>query len=106
LPAARPPRLTAKAATLIIRDRARVTANVILTDHAQEQMVDRGVTAPEVYGILREGAVFDAPVLTEVGEWKAEIEMRMPGGRDVAVVTVMSHANRLVVVTVMWKDLG
>jgi hypothetical protein len=55
--------------------------------------------------ILREGRVLETPVLTEGGEWKSEIEVRMPGGRDVAVVTVLWHGDRLVVVTVMWRDL-
>jgi hypothetical protein len=68
-------------------------------------MVARDIVASEVFQILREGTVFEPPVLTEEGEWKCEIEMRIPGGRDVAVVTVIRHANRLVVVTVMWRDL-
>jgi hypothetical protein len=68
-------------------------------------MVARDIVASEVFQILREGTVFKPPVLTEEGEWKCEIEMRIPGGRDVAVVTVIRHANRLVVVTVMWRDL-
>jgi hypothetical protein len=68
-------------------------------------MVARDLIASEVFHILREGNVFEPPVLTKEGGWKCEIEMRMPGGRDIAVVTVIRHADTLVVVTVMWRDL-
>ena len=68
-------------------------------------MIPRDIVAAEVFQILREGTVFVHPVLTEEGEWKCEIEMRVPGGgRDVAVVTVLRHADSPVVVTVMWRD--
>jgi hypothetical protein len=33
------------------------------------------------------------------------MEMRMPGGRDAVVVTVIRLGDRLVVVTVMWRDV-
>jgi len=80
LPARRRPNLSPAAATSRIRDRARDSANVVLTFHAQEQMIPRDIVAAEVFQILREGTVFVHPVLTEEGEWKCEIEMRVPGG--------------------------
>jgi hypothetical protein len=96
--------LTAKAATRAIRDRAADSANVVLTDHAQERMIERDITAPEVFRILRDGTVHERPVLTEAGDWKAAVEMWIPGGGDVAVVAVIRKGSRLVVVTVMWRD--
>jgi hypothetical protein len=69
-------------------------------------MAARDMVVSEVFHILREGTVFEPPVLTEEAEWKCEIEMALPGGRDAAVVTVLRHANRLIVVTVMWRDLN
>jgi hypothetical protein len=98
-------RLSPKAATQEIRQRAATSANVLLTQHAQEQMADRDIIAAEVFRILREGQVFETPVL-EAGEWKAIMELRMPGGRDAATVTVLAWNGRLLVVTVMWKDLS
>jgi hypothetical protein len=97
-------RLTASAATQAIRARAEDSANVILTDHAQERMAERGIIALEVYRILRTGIVDVAPTRLTDGDWKAEIEQRMPGGRDAVVVTVVKRDERLVVVTVMWRD--
>ena len=97
--------LTARAATRAIRERAAVTENVILTEHAMDRMVERDISAPEVFTILRRGTVHAAPALTEEGEWKAEIEMRLPGSGNAAVVTVFRDGDRLVVVTVMWRDM-
>lgn len=100
-----PLRLTASAATKAIRERATDTANVILTDHAQERMQERGILAPEVFDILRRGMVHRPPERLAGGDWKAEMEMRMPGGRDAVVVTVVRVGDRLVVKTVMWRDM-
>jgi len=82
-----------------------MTFNVILTEHAQDRMAERDISAPEVFTILRSGTVHEPPIRTEEGEWKAEIALRMPGGRDVAVVTVLRDGDRLVVATVMWRDI-
>lgn len=98
-------RLSAEMATQEIRRRAAISANVLLTLHAQEQMVARDIITNEVFRILREGQVLEPPVL-ESEEWKAIMELRMPGGRDAATVTVLTAVERLVVVTVMWRDLA
>ena len=68
-------------------------------------MEARDLTAPEVYRILREGTVHAPPLRTAEDEWKAEMELFLPGGGDAVVVTVMRHADLLVVVTVMWRDV-
>ena len=96
-------RLTPQTATQRIRERATNSANVLLTLHAQEQMAARDIIAPEVFRILREGTVRDSPI-SEGDEWRAIMELRMPGGRDAATVTVLAEGDRLRVVTVMWKD--
>jgi len=96
-------RLTAPMATREIQKRAADSAQVVLTQHAQEQMVARDIIAPELFRILREGIVRAEPV--KVGDgWKAEIELRLPGGADAAAVTVVPEGDGLRVVTVMWRD--
>ena len=90
-------------ATRTIRQRAANSASVALTLHAEEQMMARDIIMPELLRILREGAVYLAPV--KIGDgWKAEIELRMPGGADAAAVTVVPDGDGLRVVTVMWRD--
>lgn len=39
------------------------------------------------------------------GHAPEQMEQRMPGGRDAVVVTVIRREDRLLVVTVMWRDL-
>lgn len=95
--------VSAATATRLIRARARISGNVLLTLHAQEQMQARDLIAPEVFRILREGTVHDTPV-REGDEWKAVIELTMPGGRRAATVTVLAANDRLRVVTVMWRS--
>jgi hypothetical protein len=98
-------RLTARAATKAIRQRASTTFNVVFTTHAQTRMRERDISAPEVFRILREGIVYELPIRTDEGDWKAEIELRLPGGGVAAAVTVLHEGDRLIVVTVMWRDL-
>lgn len=96
-------RLTPQMATRRIRERAANSAHVLLTLHAQEQMQARDIIAPELFRILREGTVRDPPV-REGEEWRAVMELRMPGGRDAATVTVLASGQVLRVITVMWRD--
>jgi hypothetical protein len=64
-------RLTAPAATRTIWERAADTGRIILTDHAQERMDERGITFPEVLRILRGGTVHEPPLRQPEGDWKA-----------------------------------
>lgn len=100
-----PLRLTCLNAKRIVNERAVDTGRVVLTFHAQERMEERGIVSDEVYRILRTGSVFAPPIRNEQGDWQVEVEKRMPGGRDVAVVTVVPRDDGLVVRTVMWRDL-
>ncbi len=88
----------------MIRQKAVESDNVIVTDHAQDRMVERGITLDDMLTILRKGCVYIAPHKNERDEWQAEMERRMPGGRDAVAVTVVPQGPRLVVRTVMWRD--
>jgi hypothetical protein len=99
-----PFRMTVQAAVRIIKQRATSSGNVILTYHAQERMEERGINLDDVLTILRKGSVYAAPRKNDLGDWQAEMERRMPGGRDVVAVTVIPLGDRLVVKTVMWRD--
>jgi len=97
-------RWSAAAATRVIRERAADSNKVTVTDHAQQRMEERGITLDDVLGILRQGHVYLTPRKNERSEWQAEMERRMPGGRDAAVVTVVPRRSGLIVRTVMWRD--
>lgn len=99
-----PLKMTASAATRLIRQKAEASDNVVITVHAQERMEERGITLDDVLAILRRGAVYLPPFRNEVKDWQAEMERRMPGGRDAVAVTVVPAAPRMIVRTVMWRD--
>lgn len=45
------------------------------------------------------------PALTEHGDWKCKVVMRLRGSRDAGVVTVIARGNTLVIVTMEWEDV-
>ena len=99
-----PLRMSAQAAIRMIRQKAAASENVIITDHAQERMAERGVTLDDVLAILRKGWVYVPPHKNERDDWQTKMERRMPGGRDAVAVTVVPQGSRLIVRTVMWRD--
>ena len=99
-------RLTAGVAEKRIREIARVTENVILGTHARERMIERELFDVDVFRILRQGHVDDAPELTDSKEWKCKITMKIRGGRTAGVVTIILHNGKLFVKTVEWENLS
>lgn len=85
------------------------TSRVVITDHAFDRIDERDADVLDtitVYRVLQTGTVLDDPVRNEKGHWQATVAKRMPGGRDVCVVTVIVRDDRtLIVRTVMWRDL-
>jgi hypothetical protein len=67
-------------------------------------MFERGFTIVDILAILRAGGVYGPPIKNEKGDWQAEVERRMPGGRDAVAITVVPHGKMLIVRTVMWRD--
>jgi hypothetical protein len=98
-------RLTVAKAQKEVRRLAAVSANVIWTNHAYEQMERRGIDADDVLKVLRGGYVDEEP---EPGngplDWKARINLRLKDRREVVVVTVIQDNKRLIVVTAFWRD--
>lgn len=99
-----PLKMSAAAIQRVVRQRAQASERVIITDHAQERMEERGFTVTDVLAVLRNGGVYVAPFKNERGDWQADVERRMPGGRDAVAVTVVPSGQMLVVRTMMWRD--
>jgi len=93
----------------IIREWAKDTGRIIITDHAFERIDERlgePLDTEMVYRVLQLGRVLGDPVVNERGHWQATMAKRMPGGRDACVVTIIIRDDRtLIVRTVMWRDL-
>ena len=99
-----PLRMTAAVALRIVRNRAKTTGQVIITNHAQQRMEERSLNIDDVFLILRRGGIYLAPIKNEKSEWQAEVERRMPGGREAVVIVVVPQGPNLIVRTVMWRD--
>ena len=99
-------RLTAAIAQKRIREIAQKTENVILGNHAREQMSEREIFDIDVFRVLRQGYVDDAPEQTERNEWKCKIALKIKGGRTAGVVTIILHNGKLFVKTVEWENLS
>lgn len=98
-------RLTATVAQRRVREAAKDSANVVITDHAKQRMAQRGISIRDVLTVLRMGHVDVSPTPARVGEWKCTVTKRLAsGGRTAGVVTVIAGRSRLIVLTVEWED--
>ena len=88
-----------------IRAIAADSGKVILGDHAVERMAERDIFDFDVLRILRDGSIRGDPERTPRGEWKCKMVMRLRGGRDAGVVTIILRDDRLFVKTVEWEDV-
>jgi Domain of unknown function (DUF4258) len=100
-----PPRL----ATERIRAKARDAAlTVAWTEHAKQQMEDRGLIMGDVLHVLKQGIVYtDAKPSTRADLFKYAMESKTPnsGNRVVRVVAIPSPQScEVKIVTVMWVD--
>jgi hypothetical protein len=93
----------------VIRERVRDTDNVIISEHAllrvNQRFSDTTFTNEDVYWLLESGNVSRRPTKENATEWKVIVVKRMPGTREVGVVTLIAtNSNRLFVKTVEWMD--
>jgi len=88
-----------------IREIARDSARVVVTDHAAERMEERDIIDVDLFRILRSGHIVGSvePGRRD-GDWTVKVVYRLKGSRDAGVVTVVLASERLVVVTVEWED--
>lgn len=99
-----PLRLRTDQAERLIHRLASESGNVVLTTHAKERMLERGILRRDLDRILREGMVVEEPRRTPYGDWSCKMVLRLRGGRDAGAVTVIEKARKLIVVTVEWED--
>lgn len=69
-------------------------------------MGKREIFDVDVFRVLRQGYVDEAPKLTEFNEWKCKVTLKIRGGRTAGVVTIILHNGKLFVKTVEWEDLS
>lgn len=96
-------RLTKAVAQKRIRETAKNSASVILGTHARERMDERQIFDVDVFRTLRAGFIDEEPEKTEYGEWKCKVTLKIRGGRDLGVVTVILNNGKLFIKTVEWE---
>lgn len=88
-----------------IRDLAKETKNIFLSDHAQERMWERDISDAEVFQVLRVGSIAGIPWREpETGERACKVVLRRRGSRAIGVVTILLTEDGLLVKTVEWEN--
>lgn len=89
----------------LIREIARDTAKVFLTDHAKDRMWERGIEDIEIYRALRQGHVQGQAWIEEEGDKACKVVLSRRGDRTVGVITIIVEPEgELVIKTVEWED--
>lgn len=94
--------LTGTRALQIIRDAAKDSARVFLTEHARSRMASRKITTTQVLRCLRQGRLSEGPArdLTK-GGWKCTVEHYTAGESiGVAVAIESIQATGVTIITV------
>ncbi|WP_409567721.1 DUF4258 domain-containing protein [Paracoccus sp. (in: a-proteobacteria)] len=89
----------------LIRFLAEESSQVIITNHAEERMLERGITSRMLFDTLKCGIITGGIEPTNTpGDFKVKLTNRVGNGRHVGVVTVVKRNDRLIIVTVEWED--
>lgn len=89
-----------------VRFLAEDSRNVVITNHAEERMLERDISTSMMFRVLRAGLVKgDVEAGKKEGDWVIKLAGRILGNRDVGVVTAVVQNSQLVVITVEWEDL-
>ena len=90
----------------IIREWAKDSNRVILTDHTWDRVPEREITREDISEILLKGQCREDPFRNEYGNWQVLVSKRLSGSREAGAVTViLEDDERLVIRTVEWVDL-
>ena len=89
-----------------IRELATETKYIYFSDHAEERMWERDISAMEVFEVLRLGSIDGVPWLEpDSGEQGCKVVLRKRGSRAIGVVTIILRKEEgLFVKTVEWED--
>lgn len=89
-----------------IRFLAEDSRNVVITNHAEDRLIERDISDAMMFRVLRKGEIDgDISRGKKAGDWVVKITGCMLGSRDVGVVTAVVQNRQLVIITVEWEDL-
>lgn len=96
-----PLQMTRERALKMIRAAAADSAQVFVTDHANQQMRKRRISLTQVLEVLRVGSITEGPAPSVKGNWECVVE-RFVAGDAIAVVAAIELDERrqpIIVVT-------
>lgn len=94
-----PLRMNDASALKVLREIAKDSARVILTDHARLRMRQRKVSPVQVLACLQRGIVSEPVALDLHGNWKLTVAHRV-AGKDLNVAVAIDVPKRAIVITV------
>ncbi len=94
----------------IIQSLLNHSDGISLLLHAQDRMVERGITMSDILYVLEHGEI-DGKISAadNEGEWQCKIcdSPRFPeNNRDIGVVTIVIKNEKILIKTVEWEDLS
>ncbi len=91
--------LNDQTALRMIRDIVRDTSKVIITNHAQQRMAERNISAKQIFECLKKGTVAESPHRQPNGDWKLTLAVKSSGDLiNVAVALTNDGKGNLAVV--------
>ena len=75
---------------------AKDSANIAVTTHARERMVERGITDQDVQQALLRGSIVDGPFINAHGNWQATLGRQL-AGQEVQVVVALERQDVIVI---------
>lgn len=88
----------------LVRFLAAESSQVIITNHAEERMYQRGITSKMLFDTLKKGLICGDIEPAKKGDLKLKLTHKIPNLRHVGVVTVVKREEQLIIVTVEWED--
>lgn len=93
-----PTQLSATAAARVIAEMAADPARVIYSAHAEQRMLERGITPVEVLDCIKKGLITEGPFINLRSSWQMR-STRKAHQRTLHVVSAIEWQERVVIIT-------
>jgi len=94
-----PLKLSAQAATRMIRKIAANSDNIILIGHAAKRAAQRRISRPLIERCVRNGTVTEGPFMNQHGNWQVNL-YRHAVGEEITCTVAIDWATKVLVITV------
>ncbi|MDO8907320.1 MAG: DUF4258 domain-containing protein [Pseudohongiella sp.] len=88
-----------------IKAAAEQSENIIITNHAKQRMIERGITRSEVNRCLRHGQQQGKGFINDKSNWQVELLHTVAGRRLAVQAVLIEEERRTVIVVTTWRIL-